>query len=349
MAISKENVDFLFNIMKHYDDEYNPIVDNCFDEVNRALNEICSSFQESISVVPFGCYAIKSNYQAFEPMEFYCVLKADRQVLQKEIAQKQEAKKRKRRTIKSIYNDIISANSKSETSLDYAKQLASKFQQYVGEEDKVLFRNNVVFVKFNPDENTKISIVTYICYDFDGDGIIEFSKLGYKTTQNPTKLMQNIQQKNLRTNGNYLLMCKLIKMLELELILSNRSNVNLSSKTFFVENVLYNVPDKFFDCKEFSEIFLNVVNYLNQVSVDNILIPDDTNTKMFNEHGYYANSNFDSFLRKITFIYKNADQMIYDAINSSNNSSEQTHNTDDTNENLIENDKPVQKINKNHK
>ena len=347
MAISRENIDFLFDIMNYYDNEYDKVTDNCFDEVFRALSEICSNIQvQNISVMPFGCYSIKNNYQSFEPMEFYCVLKSNRDILQKENLQKEaQIKNKKKKTIKKIYQEILSTSKpEDQTSIDMAKLISQKFQLYVDVEDKVLQKNNVIFVKFNYSDDIQISVVIYVVYDFDGDGIVEFSKLGFQTKQNPIEIISNIQQKNVRTNGNYLLLCKLIKMLELELILSNRSNVNLSSKTFFVENILYNVPDRFFAGDEFSEIFSQLVNYLSVCSIENILIPDSTNTKMFKLNGYYANHEYESFVRKISYICKNANEMIDDALNQ-NNSNNMQNTTNDIQNPKTEN--PIKKINKN--
>ena len=348
MAISRDNIDFLFDIMNFYDNQYDKITDNCFDEVLRALNEICSNIHEqNVSVMPFGCYAIKNNYQAFEPMEFYCVLKSSRNILQKENLQKEAQKKgkKKKKSVKKIYQEILSTvKPEDQTSIDMAKLIAQKFQLYVDAEDKVMQKNNVIFVKFNYNDDTKISVVIHVVYDFDGDGIVEFAKLGFPTKQNPVEIIANIQQKNIRTNGNYLLLCKLIKMLELELILANRSNVVLSAKTFFVENILYNVPDRFFAGEEFSEIFSQIVNYLRVCPIENILIPDSTNTKMFDINSYYANSEYDSFVRKLSYICKNGDDMITDAL-SENNSNNMQNISNDLQNQQTENS--IKKINKN--
>ena len=136
-------------------------------------------------------------------------------------------------------------------------------------------------------------------------------------------------------------------MLELELVISNKSNVYLSLKTFFVENVLYNVPDKFYKSNDFCEIFRNVVNYLNQCELSDILIPG-INKEMFEYDKYYANSNYDSFLKKIKYIYLNADNMISDALKQRDETNQQ-ENTDNSDKDSLHSteEKQVKKINKN--
>ena len=348
MAISKETINFLFDIMNFYDEQYNKIADNCYNEMIRALNEICSKSNQSIKVVPFGSYAIKSNYQVFEPMEFFCILDADRNILQKETDQKSQLKKGRKRSLKNLYQQILQSQETNLTALETAKNIATELQKYISAEDKITFKNNVILVKFNVNEEIKLSIIIYVGYNFDNDDIVEYTKLGFGTRQNLNKNLYNIQQKNLRTNGNYLVLCKLIKMLELELILADKSNINLSAKTLFVENVLYNVPDKFFMYDEFSEIFTQITNYLNQCKADDFYIPDDTNTNMFKEHGYYANKNFLSFVKKLSYICLNADVMIYDALNAmQENSDDENIDKNENNSQTNNDESQIVKINKN--
>lgn len=359
MALNKDNIDFLFDVMKFYDEQYNKITDNCFNEINRALNEIVNDYlkAQNVKILPFGSFAIKNNYQAIEPMEFYCIVKADRSILDKEKLQKERIKRSKKR-IKDIYADILGQSNSSTnnnlTAIDVAGIIMRELQKYIDATDKSYFKNNVVFIKFHIDDEVDIAINIYICYDFEQNGLLEFSKLGYKIKENSKLLLENILQKNLNTDGNYLLLSKLVKMLELELILANRSNVYLSNKTLFVENVLYNVPDKFFKGEDFCEMFKNVVNYLKQCDADKIVMPDGIGTPMFSNYGYYANSFFKSFIKKIIYIYKNGDLLLDDAIRSQQNTenTEQNDNLKNNQNNdytTSEDGKKVNKINKNAK
>ncbi len=323
MAISKKNIDLLFDVMNYYDNQYNNIADTCFDETKRVLTEICSNIDtENLTLIPNCSYAIKNNYQIFEPIEFYCVLKSDRNILQKEIAQKKQ--KKAKRTIKSIYNQILATSNQTEkTAIDIAKKIAEQFQEYITEDDTVQSRNNVVYVKYKINEEENISVIIHVGYDFDNDNFVELTKLGYKIKENPTEILKNIQQKNINTNGNYLLICKLIKMLELELILTNQSNILVSSKTLFLENVLYNVPDQFFITNDFSEMLNNIINYLNQCNIDNIKLADNS-TIMFKQNNYYANSHFKNLIKKLSFILINGDQMIDQALNENKKTNNKT-------------------------
>ena len=356
MAINKDNIDFLFNVMKFYDEQYNQVADNCFHEINRALNEIAEDYlkPQNVRVLPVGVYAIKNNYQMLEPMEFYCIMSADRSILDKEKLQKEISKKRKK-SVKDIYENITSVSNARLTAIDVAGVIMREMQKYIESTDKLYYKNNVIFIKFHIDDEVDLSINIYVVYDFENNDLLEMSKLGYKIKENSRQVLLNIQKKNAETNGNYLLLCKLIKMLELELVLSNRSNIYLSKKTLFIENILYNVPSKFYIGEDFCEMFKNIINYLKQCDVDKIVIPDGNDNSMFSNYGYYANSYFKSFINKIVFIYKNADEMIKEALNESqanqeNNvageQEESTNTLDEPSKNETTEEKPEQNIKK---
>ena len=351
--INQENIDFLFDVMKFYDEQCTKIADNCFEEINRALNEIANNYlqEQNVSIIPYGCFALKNNYQFLEPMEFYVVMPASTQILERERQQKIEQTKKKKESVKNIYANIIGdSKNKSMTAIDVAGIIMRELQNYLDESDKIYYKNNVVFVKFDLDEETSVTINIFVGYDFDNSGNIELTKLGYKLTENPLMILKQIQQKNLETNGNYLLLCKLIKMLELELVLAEKSNVYLSNKTLFVENVLYNVPNQFYNTNDFFFLFKNIVNYLKHCEVDEIFVPGKEDEPMFLEYSFYNAKQFKSFIKKIEFLYKNTDTLIADALEKAKNE-EKTEKVDSAMQtpSKDKDTKKVTKINKNIK
>ena len=358
MAISQDCMDVLLNLLDFYDDQYNKFVDTCHKEVFRALKEICNDYlkMQQVKVIPTGAYALKNNYQTIEPMEFLCVLPADREsALIKEREQKKA--KKKKNSIKDIYSNILSGSSVTNmTAIDVAGTIMREMQKYISEGDKVYFKNNVVFIKFNMPNDVKISVIIYVAYDFYNNGLYEYARLGYKTQENTLNLISNLKRKNKETNGNFLHFCKLIKMLELELVVTNHTNRYLSKKMFFVENILYNVPNKFFKGSDFCEMFTRITNYIRQCDIENIYIADNTKKQMFSQNGYYANSYFHSFVKKINYLCKNSDKLVYDAINEMEKQQQQQEIPEDIEEsdntmqtqdvNVEEKNRKIKKINK---
>ena len=134
-------------------------------------------------------------------------------------------------------------------------------------------------------------------------------------------------------------------MLELELVVSNQSKFYLSNKSLFMENVLYNVPDKFFNSTDFCEIFKYVLNYLKQCEVDDIVIPDGQGNAMFKNNWYYANSFFISLIKKLTFLYNNTDTLIKEALENKDKDDENKNLSVETEQNEKNDDNKVNKIN----
>lgn len=353
--ISKKSIEYLLNTLQYFGEQFDDIADTCFEDVKNALLEIKDDcLPQNTLIVPFGSYLTKSNYQIVEPMEFYVVLKGDREVvLAKEYKQKQESLKFKKQkksnesSVKSIYQNILGGSSKQEeiyTCFDVAKIIMDKMQKYLGEDDIVYFKNNVVFVKFKTQDDIQILTTITVVYDFDNNNYYEFKKYGISTKENCNKMIKNIFDKNMQTNGNYLVLCKLIKMLELELIITNMSTKYLSKKSLFVEHILYNIPNVLYLNDDYCQVFVNIANYIKHCNPNTLLLADNT-TKMFPEHGYYAKSDLQSFVKKLIYLTKNTDTMIEEAIK---NYTENTNENSQDNQDLEnqQNSKNVKKLGK---
>lgn len=332
MALNKNTLDFLFDVNTHFSKQFDEVAQNCQNEVERALNEILfEHIQNKMAyVVPYGVYALKTNYQLVEPMEFFVVLPSDRETVTKvEEVQKKQFQKKKRQSIKDIYQSITLSNTKDDkgniinlTAFDTAKTIVSQLQKYLNLEDKAFYKRNVVFLKLHIDEEIDLPVIIYVGYKFE-DEMIEFAKLGYKSKENINQTMQNILVKNNQTDGKYLLLCKFFKMMELELVMNEDSNVYLSKKSLFVESILYNVPNYIFENDDFSVIFRDICNYLKQCSAnDYLLCPDGSGQPLFTKNGYYSFKYYSSFVKKVLYINRYANEMIDDAIAQSQNLSE---------------------------
>ena len=329
--ISNKSMNFLFETLNFYDEQYGNIAESCYEDVLRALTEINECYLPAdTEVLPYGCYHLQSNYQLLEPMEFYVVLHGDKEsLLARENEQKQEFLKSKKKksdsSIKNIYKNILSGSSTLEqilTSFDVANIIMTQMQKYLSQEDIIYYKNNVVFVKFHTKDQTQVLALITIVYNFENDKF-EFKKYGISTIEESKSILKNISIKNEQTNGKYLILCKLIKMLELELIINNTSTKYLSKKSLFVEQLLYNVPNVLYESDDFCQLFANITNYIKNCNISDLLLADNV-TKMFAEHSYYAKNDLLSFIKKLIYLSKNTDKMIDAAIN--NNATEKTEN-----------------------
>lgn len=354
MPINNENIDFLLETLDFYDKQYNEIADNCYNDVKRALTEIANQYlsHHNVKIVPFGSYALKSNYQILEPMEFLVVLPADRHsiaVKELEVKNLEKRNKRKRQSIKGIYNSIVGATqSDSVFANDIASIIMREMQKYLAGNDVVYFRKNTVFIKFKTHEDIEISAYIYVVYEFENKfenkDVYEYKRMGYLTVENASKILNNIMQKNAETSGNYIVLCKLVKMLELELIFADKlSSVYLSNKALFVENILYNVPNKFYMGDDYRQMFVNIVNYLKQCVESDILLADGGT--MFKKIGYYSNNMYKSFVKKLIYLYNNTDVLIKEAIEQSSQNDDNLAENQNK-QNQQENNKQIKKLGK---
>lgn len=329
MAINSKSMDILFNSLNFYDNQYQNISQTCFDEFNKALNQIVEeNFTGKAKVLPYGSYSLKTNYQLLEPMEFYVIItNCDKNYSQKKEAQEvQLAKQQKNRiaSLKNIYNNILKSPNEDEylSATETAKVICQKMKSYLSETDSVYCKNNMVFVKFKFDDENEIQVNITVAYDYQNNDILEFKKLGYKTTENCQLILDNMQQKNFETNGKYLVLCKLVKMLELELIINKLSNVFLSKKSLFIEHLLYNIPNNLLTDVDYSILFANATNYLKNCNISNIKLADNS-TQMFKNQGYYAKQHFESIIKKILYLNKNTDVLLENVLKTAEN--ENTH------------------------
>lgn len=356
MAFNKQTIELLFDITKQFDNQFSSLADSCFNEVKRALTEIVENYIENKSayVVPYGVYYAKNNYQLVEPMEFFVVLPSDRESVEKieQVQIKKFQKNKKRRTIKDIYESLAvntvyddNGNTNNLTAFDAAKTIMNQFQKYLNEEDKVYNKRNVVFLKLHIDEEIDLPAIIYVGYkfnDLENQNIISFSKLGYKMNEDINQTNINILEKNKETDGNYLVLCKLFKMLELELILTEESNIYLSKKSIFMESLLYNVPNELFINNDFSKMISDVVNFIKLSDISAFYAIDNPNNPLFTKNGYYSNNYYSSIVKKLVYINQYANDMMDNALKTANaNNNESNKN----NENNIET-KKVKKISK---
>lgn len=336
MSISEKSIECLLHSLNFYEKEYHEISQNCYSEVKSALEQILyAKYNDGVYVLPYGSYSIASNYQFLEPLEFYVVItKCNKNYSQKrETEERQANKKRKKNSflsIKHIYNDILTDSTQQKDTIyagDVANTIMQNMKSYLAEEDIVYYQNNMVFMKLHTADDTIVNINITIVYDYDKNDEFEFKKLGYTTKENSKLIMQNIVQKDKHTNGNYGLLCKLLKMLELELIINDLSQIYLSKKSLFMESLLYNVPNNLYNADySFPQMITNATNYLTNCNVNNILLPDEK-TKMFKSNGYYAKQHFNSIIKKLLYLNKNTDILLEEAVKlmeTENNSENKT-------------------------
>lgn len=84
----------------------------------------------------------------------------------------------------------------------------------------------------------------------------------------------NYNEKYQKVGENFFLMLKIFNSLFKNL---TKESVN----QFFVESLLYNIPDEFYKGKDIYNVFKNIVNYLNMTDISNFVSIENKNEKIF--------------------------------------------------------------------
>jgi len=87
----------------------------------------------------------------------------------------------------------------------------------------------------------------------------------------PKLHQKNGQLKDIQTEGNFKRFVRLFKTLKAISVRENEDDELLkhSCRGYFIECLLYNVPDSLFKGKDQNEIFLKIINYLAHANLDN--------------------------------------------------------------------------------
>lgn len=93
----------------------------------------------------------------------------------------------------------------------------------------------------------------------------EFEIKGKSYNFNFELLHKNLLQKNKETKGKFFDLVKFFKIIERELSLLSKLNLNASKNLYFYENLLYSLDNKIFEGEYIYDIFLKIYDYLFKV------------------------------------------------------------------------------------
>ncbi len=138
---------------------------------------------------------------------------------------------------------------------------------------------------------TKIVLIPVILRDGNFKYFID-RKRGFLDI-NFSERAQNFEEKNERVGQNFNIMLKLFNN-----VFKNVTKQNMNQ--IFIESLLFNIPDDFFDGDDIYQIFLNIINYLNMKDLSQFVSIDNKEIKL-NKNPLIQNSflTFMKFLNKI--------------------------------------------------
>ena len=199
-----------------------------------------------------------------------------------------------------IYQELYAeaANYKSVSGIKYkAKSIKISLQNPSIDVDVVpcfLYKNYWTFSEFDPLNPEHYEHGISLNNTDTGDYIINYPKLH----------KENGEDKNGRTGKNYKVTIRYIKKIKSLLVDKGTIDEKLAP-SYFIENLLFNVPDNLFDGKSYLATFYNILNYLFDTTRYDAFLCQHKQWKLFgNSNTQWNKEDAKQFVGKLIEVYQ---------------------------------------------
>lgn len=138
------------------------------------------------------------------------------------------------------------------------------------------------------------------------DGVVVYDKsVGQEIATFPKIHQTNGQNKDIRTDGNFRKTVRLFKTLTAIAARENPNDefLNFRERGYFIECLLFNVPDSIFKSVDMGEIFLKVINYLMHADITNFVCQNLVWHLFGTARELWRPSSATKFLRQLKTLY----------------------------------------------
>ena len=294
-VIKQNNESIASTQMKVYDDIYNEmqnITQENFSDLNNGY----------LSVFPCGDYLTNTLCEN-SLVEFFVIYQTDKENVNFAVVNERITRKGKKRV--STYSKIMSSatNPNVLQAEDVAERIAFQLKNRLKNMQTIFQRRNQIMLKLYNQTIVKITV----CYDL-GTNHLKVRRVNKWLEIDPIRYLSNVDKKNEQTNGNFSRFVSLFKAMEIELLIANESQLFIG-KNFFVENLLYNVPNEFFMLENDNDIINQILIYLKNKNLDSFELIDETG-KMFDDYSYYTKNYAKQFIKKIIYANDNFQEIL---------------------------------------
>lgn len=176
--------------------------------------------------------------------------------------------------------------------------------KYFNETTTLLIVNTGIKIFCLEEFGFKILIRFATYNEDDKEAILSFWDPINKQIKNINLFLYNemISKKDNDTNGNYIKLVRIFKNIR-KTILMNKWAVSSSMNKYFVELIVFNIPNSILMGNDIQNIFLKAINYLDNCNILNFKSFDGGNIQNFEFANvtYTKIKNFLSFINKIAF------------------------------------------------
>lgn len=343
MAITLEEFENIKNIIEENNeqvrDEISIIKDNMESILTDVIEYSMRFYKSAINyeIVNADDYLFDTNYENDNPIVFYAIIK----IRNENVNLKYLLKSKKKRISKreQILRELAMSNQKDVPYLDdFTNDLKNGLTKYLQGKDRIIARNGRIRIILSSGQIIDI----FASYEFDDNHNINYYKNTKWFKTNLLNLYENMYNKNVETNNMYSTMVKIYKAIEKEIIYAGVSNIYIAKTVNLVENLLYNVPNSYFEAN-ILDCFLKTNNFLANADFSEFKTIDNC-FKMFDLYEYDID-NAKNFVRKVMYGYNNFEKLIEITSNNNQSYKEQQLIAQENNQNYNNEELPKEKSN----
>ena len=278
--------------------QINPLyVDNIFEYICNILDNSLGALNSKMPIFSDYYYTVTNeckNYAETQnsSIDIFMILKSPQLELSCSYQETKQTKKRKRRKNKKNKNEeeVVKNNIEKYTFKDFKINLLNELVKYFSKNTTITMHKLGYTIIGYEEIGLKVNIYPVFA---NGENYKIFNTYSYKLTDiNFGQRQENIDKKNNKTNGYFVMMLRIFNGLYSNIIGESLNQI-------LIESILYNIPSNMYT-GDLYEMFIKIFNFININSLQNIKSITNENLDISKDKlittNYY---NFGKFLKTI--------------------------------------------------
>jgi|LGVF01.2.fsa_nt_gb hypothetical protein len=294
MAIKKEVINKITKDLS--EDKIDPGFYNHIETIlSNALSDVANLNnidETSLNFFMAGDHVLDSNLKANSPLVVFVSLRSDKNKILAFEASERMNKRSK------VYAQLATKGVLTDKAL--AEKLFAGLMKQFNADSKGFITDNIIIL--NVQGLIKLKVI--VGYNYEGN--FEYNYLGENFCEDHLQIIKAFDKKE-RNAKHFIDMARIIKSIELELLKLDKTQIKTFDKLYFVEHLLFNVPDELFETEEFYDSFIKILNYLKNVNLKDFKFAG-SGEFMFTDkikNAYYNALETNCLIKMLEYFYEN--------------------------------------------
>jgi hypothetical protein len=294
MAIPKELMEKMATKLQN-EQLTNEFYDAVETLMQKALTQVSKENNLPINQLNFfiaGDHMLNTNLANNSPLVVFVGLRKTKD----QILLNQQAKNANKRMQKYLAPNVTITDEQLAMLLFYA------LQANLQPTDKLFINKNIIMLNL---ENT-IKVKLIVGYYFNQTFYYDY--LGSFHQENLLKLIEAFDNKEQQTNQFYNLV-RILKSMELELLELGYIKQKTFDTLYFVEHLIFNIPNTLLQKNSIYDVFIGAINYLKNANLNEFKLAG-SNDPMFDNASKYSTAKAKYFIKIIELFFTNFEQIV---------------------------------------